>query len=200
VTFAELKAELAARGFDYLDDDRQGLMVNRSRADLDDMYRWPYREAAVTGTVPMIISDLGDVQAVIDLTTMESLQHADYATLLNWYGDLSITGCPAYWYRGTPGGIPEVSTVPVAMGSVGVQYWRVTPDLVDPEDTPEAPSRFHGLIVDIAVRRAYQDSDNHAAAAALATSISLDLNVMVASLLTQDQVTHQQILGASIDW
>lgn len=201
MTFAELKAELAARGFDSLTDARRGLMINRARADLDGMYPWPYREMSVTGAgSPISISDLGDVQAVIDMTTFLSLQHAAYETLLDWYGDLSITGTPAYWYKGTPSGVPEVGTYPVATSAIGVQYWRITPDLVNAGDTPAAPSRFHGLIGDMAVRRAYQDNDAHGDAGQLAVSIQADLAAMVNALLLQEQVTHQQILGASIDW
>jgi hypothetical protein len=200
VTFAELKQELVDRGFHSLTDARQGFMINRARADLDGMYCWPYREASVTGSPPpLVITDLGDVQAVVDMTTGLPLQHVDYATLLESYGDLSIPGTPAYWYRGTPAGIPEIATYPVSTGIVGVQYWRVTPDLTGTQ-VPAAPSRFHGLIVDMAVRRAYQDNDAHGDAGQLGASIQADLAAMVNALLLQDQVMYQRVVSGSEDW
>jgi hypothetical protein len=49
MTFAELKTELAARGFDHLSDTRLGQYVNQARAELDGMHMWPYREDSATG-------------------------------------------------------------------------------------------------------------------------------------------------------
>lgn len=201
MTFAELKTELAARGFDPVTDARRGQMINRARSELDELARWPYREASATGTgSPLIIADLGEVEAVIDMRTKQPLQHVDYQMLLGIYGDLSITGTPECWYRATPAGIPEVATYPVSTGQIGVQYWRITPDLVNPGDEPAAPERYHGLIVDMAVRRAYQDNDDHANAGFLAQSIAQDVALMTRALLSQNEPVYQQITYSSEDW
>lgn len=183
MTYAELKAELLARGFDFL-GDRAGQFINWARAELDDAYLWPYREASVQGTpAPLVVADLGVVEAVVNVTLNVPLLAYNYRQLLDDYGDLSIAGSPCFWYKATPSGVPEIATYPTSTDTIGVQYWKVTPDLVDDSDTPDSPSRFHGLIVDMAVRRAYRDSDNGAAAADLNAQIDADLRKMVTALM-----------------
>lgn len=182
MTFAELKAELVARGFDSLTTTRQGYYINAARAELDRMFLWPWREKSTTGTSPLSITDLGTVEAVINTTRSSvPLSKVDYRTLLDAYGDLSVSGSPSYYYIAWPSGTPQVVVFPSNSDTIGVQYWRVTPDLSADSDTPASPSQAHYLIVDIAVRRAYRDNDDHQAAAALQPEI----DNAVAQLLEQ---------------
>ena len=156
--FTALKAEVAARGFTYLPDARLGQFVNWARAELDDLELWPYRESSVTGTSPVAITDLGVVEMVVNTVTNVAIRQAEWSDLVEWYGDLSVTGTPRYWYLADPGGgAKEVATYP-GSAAIGVQYWRVTPDLSAGSDTPLAPTRFHGLLVDMACRYAARDS------------------------------------------
>lgn len=204
MNFTALKAELAARGFDHLSDTRLGQYVNWGRAELDDLYRWPYREAAVTGTAPLIVTDLGVIEAVTNETSHATLQPADFRGLLEDYGDLSLSGTPSSYYVSWATGVPEVATYPASTNTIGVQYWKVTPDLSAGTDTPLAPTRFHGLIVDLAVRRAYRDRDNHQAAEQLQVEIDRQVQTMIGALLGGQQVQgaglYMQVTGASEDW
>ena len=169
--FSALKTELAARGFDHLSSTRQGYYINAARAELDRMYLWPWREASATGTAPLTISDLAVVEAVTDTTNDTVLTPIDYRTLLHTFPDLSTAGNPTYYYTARPSS-PEVATYPVSSSAtIGVQYWKVTPDLSASSDTPASPTEAHYTIVDLAVRRAYRDSDNHAEAEAIQSEI-----------------------------
>ena len=64
-----------------------------------------------------------------------------------------------------------------------MQYWQVPPSLSADADEPLTPENYHLLIVDIAVRMAYRDTDNHAAAEALQAQIDRDLAGMIVDLL-----------------
>lgn len=170
--FTALKAELAARGFDYLSSTRQGYYINAARAELDRMYLWPWREASTTGTAPLTISDLAAVEAVVNTSqSNQVLTPIDYRTLTERFNDLSTAGLPTYYYTARPSS-PEVAVYPTSTtDTIGVQYWRVTSDLSSGSDTPASPSEAHYTIVDLAVRRAYRDSDNHAEAEAIQSEI-----------------------------
>ena len=188
-TFAELKAELAARGFDYLTDARQGAMVNRGMRALDGMALWPYLENSATGLAPLAISDLGTVEAVLDTTNDVELAPSTYQELLSLFGgDLSTSGNPTFWYRATPGGVPTVATYAVSTSvQIGVQYFRTTAALVNSTDVPLAPARWHDLVVDLAAVRAYRDMHNHGAAESLQAQVDRDVAQMRQELFT-DQV------------
>lgn len=166
MNFAALKQELADRGFAHLSDARRGQYVNWARAALDDLDLWPYRERSATGTPPLAIADLGVVEMVINMTLTTPLQPVAWQTLVDNYHDLAQDGTPLYYYLAQPdGGSPKVATYPFGSSStIGVQYWRVTPELAADDDTPLAETRFHGLIVDMAAEQAYRDVDNHDAA------------------------------------
>src|SRR5690242_16353463 len=100
LTFTTAKAELAARGFDTLSDTRLGYFFNQGRAELDNMYTWPYRLASASGASPLTVTDLGSIEEVADSSRAGSpaLQYADRRALKDAYGDLTITGAPAFFY------------------------------------------------------------------------------------------------------
>jgi hypothetical protein len=202
VDFSELIDELQARGFSYLSDTRAGQYINWARSQLDDMYLWPYRETSVTGTSALSISDLGTIEAVLNTTQQVPLQPADYRSLLEWHGDLSVSGDPVYYYVAWPSGTPTVATYPSNSDTIGVQYYKVTADLTGTDD-PAAPTRFHGLIVDLAAAKAYRDSDNFQAAEALQADINRQVAVMVDALFDQTiqgPSAYQQITYSAGDW
>lgn len=201
MNFSELTTELGNRGFSYLSDTRKGQFINRAISRLDSMYRWPYREASGTGVAPVTISDLGQVEAVTNQNRGDyPLEESSYADLTNWYGDLTTTGTPIYWYRAFVSGDPVVATYPVSTDTVGIQYWKITPTL-DSTDEPLAPERYHLLYVDMAVQMAYRDSDNHAQAEALQVEVNRQIFEMIEDLLPQQGPGYQRTTWwSSEDW
>lgn len=199
MTFAELKQELADRGFSFLSDARLGRYINQARAELDESDLWPYREASVVGSAPLAIPDLGTIEAVVDVES-QPLHPADYRDLLDYYGDLSTAGSATHYYIASPGGTLEVATFPMTGEPIGVQYWKITPELSAPTDTPVAPSRYHKIIVDMAVREAYRDSDNHGAAEQLQSQIDRDLVRMRETVLVQTAQGPVSYVHTTVCW
>jgi hypothetical protein len=188
MNFAALKTELAARGFDGLSATRLGYYINDARQQLDNSHLWPYREASVTGTAPLSVSDLGTIEAVTNESAHYPLTPATYQVLLDSFGDIGIAGMPEFFYVAWNNGTPEVATYATNGNTIGVQYWRRTPDLVADGDTPLAPADYHQIIVNLAVQRAYLDSDNIGAAQGLDAWVQARMADMVQSLLGGQQI------------
>lgn len=202
MTFAELKAELAARGFNMIPDVRLGLWINMGRAELDRKYLWPYREKSVVGDPPIQISDLGTIEAVMNTSSnYEELQPITYREVIA-AGELVLESQPFGYYVANPDGIPAVVAVPESGDSIGVQYYRVTPDLVQSDDEPISPADYHGLIVDLAAVKAYRDNDEFDIAAEIAKQAREDIEAMREALFTQQiQGPDVQVVRfASEDW
>ena len=202
MTYADLKTELSDRGFSYLSDARLGRYVNAARGELDRLALWPWREKSVTGVAPFTVADLGPVEAVMNTSNNTKLAKVDYQTLLEHYGDLDTTGSPSCWYSAWPAGSPVVATYPTSGDTIGVQYWRVCPDLTGVE-SPLSPADAHYLIVDLAVRRAYRDSDNHEAAEAIQSEIDRQVDALLFQYqpgMTDGPDAYVGVTGASSDW
>jgi hypothetical protein len=201
MNFSEMKTRLASRGFDYLDDTRLGELVNASFHELEEEEFWRTREASAAGTAPLAIPDLGTIEMVVN-STGDPLTPFEWSELVEMFGDLSTTGTAFAYYLGTPSGTTEVATYPVDTSSITVQYWKVSADLTGTDTPTTIPARFHKTIVNIAVREAYRDSDNHAAAESLQAQIERDLAKMRTALLS-DQVQGPRfirIVSGSADW
>lgn len=197
MNFSTLKTELADRGFNHLSDTRRGQFINWAYAELNGIERWPYLVATASGAAPLTINDLGEIDTVTDTANGSvSLAPADRFNLVNEYRDLTTTGTPSSYF--IDNGV--VRTYPVG-GTLSVRYFKVAADLTG-TDTPLAPSRFHEIIVDLAARRAYQDSDNFEAAQAIQAEADRKIALMTDQLLGQNMNGDgfQQITYSSLDW
>lgn len=184
MTFAELKQELADRGFDgILTDPRLGSFINRALVQLDGRNLWPYREATTTGSAPLAIADLGVPGEVIDVTTSCPLSHRSLPELQAAYGDMTVAGAPCFWYVTYTSGTPTFNTFPTTTGQITVQYWKTTTALSDDADEPLVPEGYRMLLVDMAAVMAYKDSDNFTSAQALQADVDRQVQDMTAELL-----------------
>lgn len=174
--FSDLKTELADRGFSDLTDPRAGVYINNALAELNRLALWPWLEDSVTGTSPLSIPTLGQIEAVTNESADYRILPADFNNLLSAYGDLSTSGSPTWYYRASPSGTPAVGTYPSNSDTIGVQFWKTTATLSADGDVPEAPEDVHYLIVDLAVRRASRDSGDHAGAEAIQGEIDRQLD------------------------
>lgn len=172
MNFSELKAELAARGFDYLSDTRRGQYVNAGYHEFNEEDLWSWRVDTDTGSSPLTVSDLGVIEEVVDTgNNSRPLVAEDRRNLRDWYGDLTTTGTPEFFYRD---GATTVRTYPVG-GTLSLRHFKLAADLTG-TDTPIIPTRYHLLIVDYAARRAYNDSDNQQAAGLVEAEIQRQLH------------------------
>lgn len=162
LTFAQLLTEFYARGFDYLNDGGAGetrakRWINQSYMEILEMDDWPFLQTSVQSQTPLIISDLGTIESVTNVTASRNIGFIDRRTLVEQYPDLATTGTPDYAYitQGT-----TLNTYPVGSDTILVRYLRLAGELADTDDQPEIPSRYQYAIIDYACARAYMDSDN----------------------------------------
>lgn len=186
MTFAELVTELQARGFSDLSATRAGYFVNQGRHELDTLYTWPYRVTTATGGAGVgtcVITDLGVIEEVINTAdNSRVLEAADRRDLRRVYGALTTTGTPEYFYVDNT----TVRAYPVG-GTLEVRYFKRCPNLSGVQ-TPLSPEQYHLLIVDLAVRWAYKDSDDTGMAQFLSADIDRQLAVMADDLLGGQQI------------
>ena len=155
-----LTAELAARGFDYLSTSRRLQYVNDAYLlDICESESWPFLHASEEGTAPLTIADLRSVEAVLNATQNQKLTPLDPREITESYDtDLTTTGTPNFYY------IDSQTTISVYPANTSdtllVRYWKA-PEALSGSESPVLPSRFHSLIVDYAVARAYEDSDDY---------------------------------------
>jgi hypothetical protein len=200
VDFSELKAALVARGFNRLTSALQGEYVNAAVTEVDGLYPWPYREDSTAGIAPLSIPTLGEIEAVTDETRQVALEVVQYRNLLDWFGDLSVTGDPQYAYVAWPGGVPAVATFPVTSNTVGVQFWQAPTTLSLDADEPLAPARFHYVYVAVACRMAAADSGGDPARFAGEADRGVQ-GMMLALLPDQLDGQVQRVdYGSAADW
>lgn len=187
MTFAELRAELFARGHDDMDDAGTGLTrakryLNQAYLWVCEQHPWNFLEATATGPAPLTIADVREVLSVTDTTLDRDLTPDDRRLLLRNHGDLSNTGTPASWYLEAN----VLQTYPVdANTQLSVRYLKVPAELSADGDTPVIPARFHDLVVDDAERRAWKAKQNYEAAGALQGTVDRGVFDMAQSLLSR---------------
>lgn len=156
----QLVVEFKARGFDYLATSRCENYVNDSYVlDICEQSDWPFLEKSTEGKAPLEISDLSAVRYVIDVTQEVKLKPLKQDRITDDYGvNLVVSGNPAFYYL--EGG-DTVKVYPASTSdTISVAYWK-TASRLNGTETPIFPERFHSLIVDGAVARAYEDSDDY---------------------------------------
>ena len=157
--YTALKTELAARGFDYLSDTRQGYFINRSYQEMAGSADYPWLESTASGTAPLAITDLRTVESVRNSSQSYRLWPLDRRNIMEFDDDLTTTGTPSYYYLTTGSTVAVYPTN--TTDTIAVRYWKVPTALSSASDTPGFPTRFHDLIVDGAQGYAYLiDSDN----------------------------------------
>lgn len=199
--FQAMQTEVFARGFDSLNDSGAGLTrVKRwlveAAHEIDDLDRWPYRMTSTTGTSPITISDLGEIETVYDPASQYALEPRDRGELLRIYGDLTITGTARYFYLNAA----AVTVFPVSTVTFTVNYWKVAPDMSANSDTPLMPDRYRSAIVERAVAKAYRDRDDLPMAEACLAESDRIVDRMREQYVLQPGRSAAAVYGYSGDW
>jgi hypothetical protein len=199
VNLGTMRTELKARGFDHLTDARLNQFLADACSELDDLELWPYRLTTATGSAPLTIADLGVIEEVVNTTNAsQPLSRADRRSLVDWYGDVTTTGTPSWFYFDN--GV--VRTFPVG-GTLSVRYYKAPAQLSSDSDTPSSPARFHMLVVSMAEKQAMLlDESDDAEVAFLQQEIASKQDQMRSALLTPQVVGVEMLMdyGASTDW
>lgn len=198
----DARAELRARGFDYLSDARANLMLNNAKDALEDIAEWPWLEGTLTGVQPpLTLSDFRSVRYVRDLTNDRELLPLDIRDIVaeDNSADPTRVGTPEFWWLD---GVDMLRVYPVATPDIEIRYIRYTAPLVGDSDTPEIPARHQPMWIDFAVVEAYKDSDNFEHATSLLNDLDRRLQRMLEIYFTRNNQTgdFQQIRFQSEDW
>lgn len=161
MTLDELRAELAARGFDYLSTGRKDYFINRAYQEVCEEEEWPFLEATASGAAPLTITDLRTIESVVNTTHKTKLIPLDRRLLTDLSTDMTTAGSPTWYYVDAS---DVITTYPVRADDLLVRYWKAPADLTAGNQEPLMPSRFHYSLLDGACAYAYFDSDNFEAA------------------------------------
>lgn len=192
-TFQTLKAEVVARGFDYLPDARVARFVNDANHRINDLETWQYLQASASGAAPLTVSDLGRVWSVYELAGKRPLTYLDERDLRDAFTDLTTTGSPEWFYL-TGGTV--VNVFPVTSVSITVRYLKVQTDMSANGDVPLMPDRFRPAIVAYACAAAYRDVSNSEQAAVceqegdMVVRRMLEWNVLLPGMGGEQRVTQ----------
>ena len=186
MTLEELVTELKARGFDYLPTSRcQRYLNDAYLLDICETEDWPFLNASEEGPAPLTIADLRSIHIVINSSQGYKLSPVDPREITdNFDSDLSRPGNPAFWYLTNDQTIAVFPTS--GTDKLLVTYLRA-PSALQSTDSPVLPTRFHTLIVDGAVARAYEDSDDYELAQNARENFEARLARMRESLLGQNR-------------
>ena len=188
MNLGEARNALVARGYDYLTGTSLDLMLNRAKEDFEDYWPWPWLRATLRAVpAPVDIADLKYVRGVwnADGDVMWGLSLED---VLAAGSDDVASGPPRYWYL-QDSLAEHVSLIvwPSSSAPVSIAYIRATPPLVNPNDTPSIPARYHSVWIDWAVVQAHKDSNNYTGASALQGDVVTRMNELVTRYETRNR-------------
>lgn len=169
MNFSELKTEFFARGTDYLSEDAAGIAraerwLNQAYREILSYQAWPFLVSETRGSEGagfVSIPDLRKVLSVTDESSGRMLQRISREDL-DLEANAADVGSPEYYW------INGATTVQAYKrgGNIMVRYVRRVDPLTG-TDEPVFDEEYHDLIIDRAMIKAYKDSDNFEAAAAL---------------------------------
>lgn len=192
--------EVQERGFNFDDFTRLTFWLNQAKDTFEDFYQWPWLETATTGTAPLVIADLKQVLYVADTSNDTELLGMLPAEIVVNGIDLNQTGTPQYWWLD---GETTVRVWPVnTSAALTVRYVKQSPELAVDTDTPLIPARYHPTWVDLAVIRAYVDTDNFVAAQGLKQVVDADLQQIATRYATRNRQNpgYQVLRAGADDW
>lgn len=160
MNLAAVRAEVQARGYDYLSTARVNTLINMAQNEVLTYMPWPFMITSVGPSAsPLTIATMDQILsvAVVDGSSKSELSQADRRFILNQDPDMSQTGFPqVYWLEGNTVTVwPSSST-----DTVTVQYIPTPTDLSSDSDTSVIPTAFHDLLILGAVKQAQLDNDD----------------------------------------
>lgn len=203
--FTDLREELFARGTDYLEEDAAGIAradrwLNQGYREILNLHAWRFLHAFVLGTEGAGTAAVPDLRRIRYVTNTDGvtpgipghpLQPTTDEDLVDEGQDLAQTGTPETFYVATNN---IIVAHPVG-GTIRVDYVKRVPPMSG-TDEPVFDEEYHPIIVDKAMVKAYVDSDNFEAAAALKLEINEQLNAMAEDyMLAERQVQFLKPTG-----
>jgi hypothetical protein len=157
MNLGQIRAELQARGYDYLSTARCTTIINMAVDEINGFMPWPFLQATLTSTAPVTIADLHSILSVTDTTNDTPLYETDQRYLPFVDPDVDDTGYPSlFWLADQTLKIWPAA----AAATLVINYIKDPTDLSADGDTPLIPSSYHDLIVHGAHGHALMDNDD----------------------------------------
>lgn len=158
-TRSELVAEVREYGFDHLSDPRMEFVVNQAVSEIDGESDWPYKEGVRTGSLPLVLEDLGALRRVVLVPGPGRLDVYEKRALEDEFGSLDESwGTPhcAYVDGGQIVRSFPLSAITVSCDYLSTTSWQSGGMLAaSDDDRPLMPARYQDAIVLLAAHYCY---------------------------------------------
>lgn len=155
MNLGDLRTQLSARGFSHLPSPLMDAYLNYAyQVDICEDTDWPFLEEVATGPSPLTISDLGRVLKVVPSVSDSETDDLQATQAFAPMDRRQVGADPGmvYYFDGA-----DTIVAPSADTDLTVLYHKVPEAMSNPaSDEPLLPERFHMLVVDGAVVRAYE--------------------------------------------
>lgn len=188
MNLGEIRAEVQARGYDYVSATRINDWIKQSYRLVCAMEPWSFLESEVTGAAPLTISDLSQVLYVV--SGAQTLRGTDYRDIRDMDPGLDDTGEPVSWYLKNN----EINVWPTSNNEVWVRYLRTPPALSNDSATPLIPDAFQEILIDMAVVRGLKDNDEYEQASNLQVLVDNAVQAMKDALIVRNYQNPTQIV------
>jgi hypothetical protein len=156
---SQLVDQVREYGFNHLSDERLQFVVDQAVSEIDGESDWPYKEGVRTGSLPLVLEDLGALRRVVLSSGMGTLPVFEKRELEDDYGDLyTLSGTPqcAYVDGGQIVRSYPLSTVAVSCDYLSTTSWQSGGALAaSDDDRPLMPARYQDAIVLMAASYCY---------------------------------------------
>jgi len=151
------------------------------QVDICEAEDWPFLAEEVSGTAPLVISSMRSLEYVIDTTSERKLVAIDRRNLTDDFTvKFTTPGPPLFYFID---GEAEIEVFPANTTDILTARYYRTPVRLAGAGIPVIPERFHSLIIDGAVARAYEDSDDYELAQNANTKFTERLQKMTSALM-----------------
>ena len=188
-TFATGVQEVFNRGFHFMNDNgveeaRVKQWYNEAYIEICEAEEWPFLVATASGAAPLALTRARRVTDVIDTVQEVPLDYMPKKSLRAIYGVIP-TDSPRFWYPTTASDTITVNLAPVSTNALAVDFIQYPALLSADGDIPVVPVRWHWVITEGAVRRAYEDNDQDIPAATAEKRFQYGLQGMRKSLIPE---------------
>lgn len=188
MNLGQIRAEVQARGYDYVAAARINDWIKQSYRLVCAMEPWSFLESEVTGAAPLTITDLSQVLYVV--SGAQTLRAMDYRDIRDQDPGLDDVGDPVSWYLKNN----EINVWPTSNNEVWVRYLRTPPALSNDSATPLIPDAFQEILIDMAVVRGLKDNDEYEQASNLQVLVDGSIQAMKDALIVRNYQNPTQIV------